>query len=112
MEAVFSNQHSAVSENQNQHQHQKPFTAKDAEDAKEGEGVQQQAQALAVKLAQTYEELTRLLERNPGVKRQITEGETKEDKIYQKLKQRLKLADMAPRCQWVRRTGRAAGLRR
>jgi hypothetical protein len=107
METVFSNQHSAVSENQNQHQHQKPFTAKDAEDAKEGEGVQQQAQALAVKLAQTYEELSRLLERNPGMKRQMTEGDAREDKIYQRLKQRLKMADMAPRCQWVKQDGTA-----
>ena len=66
---------------------------------------EQQARALALKLAQTYEELTRLLERNPGVKRQITEGTAKEDKVYQKLKQRLKMADMAPRCRWVRQDG-------
>jgi hypothetical protein len=55
------------------------------------------------------------------MKRQITEGEAKEDKVYQKLKQRLspqpaqnrrgpgapwlKMADMAPRCQWVRQDG-------
>jgi hypothetical protein len=71
----------------------------------EQERVQQRAQALAIKLAQTYEELTRLLERNPGMKREITEGTTKEDKVYQKLKQRLKMADMAPRCQWVRQDG-------
>ncbi|MCU1332188.1 MAG: hypothetical protein JWM08_1180 [Candidatus Angelobacter sp.] len=69
------------------------------------EEVQQRAEALALKLAQTYEELTKLLERNPGMKRQITEGEAKEDKVYQKLKQRLKLADMAPRCRWVRQDG-------
>jgi hypothetical protein len=60
---------------------------------------------LALKLAQTYEELTRLLERNPAMKRQINEGSAKEDKVYQKLKQRLKMADMAPRCQWVRQDG-------
>ncbi|MCU1331391.1 MAG: hypothetical protein JWM08_383 [Candidatus Angelobacter sp.] len=66
---------------------------------------EQRAEALALKLAQTYEELTRLLERNPGVKRQITEGAAKEEKVYQKLKQRLKLADMAPRCRWVRQDG-------
>ncbi|HEV7551957.1 MAG TPA: hypothetical protein VGP65_09745, partial [Candidatus Angelobacter sp.] len=66
---------------------------------------EQRAEALALKLAQTYEELTRLLERNPGVKRQITEGEAKEDKVYQKLNQRLKMADMAPRCRWVRQDG-------
>ncbi len=75
------------------------------QEVEEQEATQQRAQALALKLAQTYEELTRLLERNPAVKRQITEGETKEDKVYQKLKQRLKLADMAPRCQWVRQDG-------
>jgi hypothetical protein len=86
MEAAFSDQHSAVSEKQNQHQ--RPFTAKDAEDAKEEkvlsrnhgkpgdeeERVQQRAEALAVKLAQTYEELTRLLERNPAMKRHIDEA--------------------------------------
>src|SRR5690349_7824830 len=71
--------------------------------------VQQRAEALALKLAQTYEELTRLLERNPGMKRQMTEGETREDKVYQKLKQRLKLAEMAPRCQWVRQDGTSCG---
>ena len=121
MEAAFSNQHSAVSENQ--HQHQKPFTAEGAEDAEqskalplshgkpsdEQERVKQRAEALAVKLAQTYEELTRLLERNPGVKRQMTEGTANPDKVYQKLKQRLKLADMAPRCQWVRQDGTSCG---
>jgi hypothetical protein len=73
------------------------------------ERVQQEAAALALKLAQTYEELTRLLERNPGMKRQITEGESREDKVYQKLKQRLKMAEMAPRCQWVRQDGTSCG---
>src|SRR5579864_3472639 len=133
-EEAFSRRHSAVSENQhqNQNQNQKAITAKDAEDAKESkqnqhqhqrpfttEGtedtekvnadeqvrVKQRAEALALKLAQTYEELTRLLERNPAMKRQITEGSTLEGKVYQKLKQRLKMADMAPRCQWVRQDG-------
>ncbi|MGB8130212.1 MAG: hypothetical protein WCG81_10510 [Candidatus Angelobacter sp.] len=109
-EAVFSNQHSAVSKNQNQHQNpnQRPFTTEDTESTEKGQTTtQQRAEALALKLAQTYEELTRLLERNPGVKRQIAEGEAKEDKVYQKLKQRLKMADMAPRCQWVKQDGTA-----
>jgi hypothetical protein len=135
-EAAFSRKHSAVSENQNQHE--RTFTAEGAENthpnepkpgslgapdvegsktlplshgklADEHERVKQRAEALAVKLAQTYEELTRLLERNPGVKRQMTEGSAKEDKVYQKLKQRLKLADMAPRCQWVRQDGTGCG---
>jgi hypothetical protein len=104
---------------QNQHQHQNPLTTKDTKDTEGGkalslshgmpgdeqERVTQRAEALALKLAQTYEELTRLLERNPGVKRQFTEGEARENKVYQKLKQRLKMADMAPRCQWVRQDG-------
>jgi hypothetical protein len=124
-EAAFSRKHSAVSENQGQHQ--RPSTTEDTEateedkalplshgnpgqaNAHEQERVRQHAEALALKLAQTYEELTRLLERNPGMKRQMTEGETKEDKVYQKLKQRLKMADMAPRCQWVRQDGTSCG---
>jgi hypothetical protein len=119
-EEAVSNQHSAVSENQNQHQHQRPLTTKDTEGGKtlslshgmagdEQERVKQRAEALALKLAQTYEELTRLLERNPGMKRQMTEGESREDKVYQKLKQRLKMAEMAPRCQWVRQDGTSCG---
>jgi hypothetical protein len=88
----------------------KPLTTNEHEDyqrqeLEEHEKVKDRAEALAHKLTQTYEELTRLLERNPGVKRQITEGSAKEDKVYQKLKQRLKLADMAPRCRWVRQDG-------
>jgi hypothetical protein len=85
--------------------HGKPGQA----NADEQEQVKKRAEALAHKLAQTYEELTRLLERNPGVKRQMTEGDAKEDKVYQKLKQRLRLADMAPRCQWVRQDGTSCG---
>jgi hypothetical protein len=135
-EEAFSRQHSAVSERQNQPQNQKAFTAKDAEDATENKQnqhqnqrpfttdgtedtekanadeqarVQQRAEVLALNLARTYEELTRLLERNPGMKRQFTEGTTKEDRVYQKLKQRLKMADMAPRCQWVRQDGTTCG---
>jgi hypothetical protein len=122
-EAAFSSQHSAVSQSQKQHQNQKPFTTEGAEDAEESktlplshgkmgqvnadeqEQVKKRAEALALKLAQTYEELTRLLEHNPGVKRHITEGEAREDKVYQKLQHRLKLADMAPRCRWVRQDG-------
>jgi hypothetical protein len=73
--------------------------------ADEQEQVKQQAEALAIRLARTYEELTRLLERNPAMKREMAEGATKEDKVYQKLKQRLKMADMAPRCRWVRQDG-------
>ena len=92
----------------------KPLTTNEHEDHQQQEveqqqGIQQRAEALALKLAQTYEELTRLLERNPGMKRQITEGEAREDKVYQKLQHRLKMADMAPRCQWVRQDGTSCG---
>jgi len=50
--------------------------------------VKDRAEELALKLARTYEELTRLLEQNPGVKREITEARAKEDRVYQNLKQR------------------------
>jgi hypothetical protein len=89
----------------------KPLTDKEyqQQEFEQQDGIRQQAEALAHQLAQTYEELTRLLERNPAMKREITEGKTKEDKVYQKLKQRLKIADMAPRCQWVRQDGTSCG---
>jgi hypothetical protein len=92
----------------------KPLTDKEnqehqQQEVEQQERVKQRAEALAHKLAQTYEELSRLLERNPGMKRQMTEGEGKQDKVYQKLKHRLKLADMAPRCQWVRQDGTGCG---
>ena len=109
-EAALNSQHSAVSENQNRHQEDLLPQSQCRSDAEERrKASQQRAQALALKLAQTYEELTRLLERNPAMKRQITEGTAKEDKVYQKLKQRLKMADMAPRCQWVRQDGTSCG---
>src|SRR5579871_428397 len=95
-------------DSQNQHQDQRPFTTEDTEVTERGKTTtQDHVQALAHKLAQTYEELSRLLERNPGMKRQMTEGDAREDKIYQRLKQRLKMADMAPRCQWVKQDGTA-----
>jgi hypothetical protein len=94
---VLSSQHSAISEDQKQEQRENLLTS------------EQRAKALALQLARTYEELTRLLERNPAMKRDITQGTTKEDKVYQKLKQRLKMADMAPRCRWVRQDGTSCG---
>jgi hypothetical protein len=108
-EAAFSRKHSAVSENQNQNQKRSTTEHTEATEATERgkTTTQDHVQALAHKLAQTYEELSRLLERNPGMKRQMTEGDAREDKIYQRLKQRLKMADMAPRCQWVRQDGTA-----
>jgi hypothetical protein len=45
-----------------------------ARELEEHEQVKERAEALAIKLAQTYEELRRLLERNPAMKRQMTEG--------------------------------------
>jgi hypothetical protein len=101
-----------LTDKENQEYQQQETTSPSQNPARRGpreleqqEEVQQRAEALALKLARTYEELTRLLERNPEFKRQITEGEAKEDKVYQKLKQRLKMADMAPRCRWVRQDG-------
>jgi hypothetical protein len=103
-----------LTDKENEEYQQQEITPPSQDQAHEGarqlepqEQVRLRAEALALKLAQTYEELTRLLERNPAVKRQITEGSGKEDRVYQKLKQRLKLADMAPRCRWVRQDGTA-----
>src|SRR5882724_4694591 len=101
-----------LTDKENQEYQQQETTPPSQEQARRGprqmeehQQVKERAEALALKLAQTYEQLTRLLEQNPAVKRQITEGEAREDKVYQKLKLRLKLADMAPRCRWVRQDG-------
>jgi hypothetical protein len=91
-----------------QSQNQKLFTTEDTENTEKSQAITQpRMQALAHKLAHTYEELSRLLERNPAMKRQMTQGDAREDKVYQRLKQRLKMADMAPRCQWVKQDGTA-----
>jgi len=102
---ALSNQHSAISQNENQ-EHRQQQRQNQREELFTPE---LRAEELALTLAETYEELTRLLERNPGIKRRITEGAAKEDKVYQKLKQRLKLADMTPRCRWVRQDGTTCG---
>ena len=71
-EEAFSSQHSAISQkevlssqhsviNQDQDQDQKE------EQRQNLHTPEQQAHALAIKLARTYEELTRLLERNPAI---------------------------------------------
>src|SRR5437868_13905340 len=75
-----------LTDKENQEHQRQETTSPSQNAAREGAGeveqqheVQQRVEALAHKLAQTYEELTRLLERNPGMKMQITEGATKED---------------------------------
>ena len=77
-----------LTDKENQEYQEQQTTAPSQEQAwrthqlEEHEQARERAEALALKLAQTYEELTRLLERNPAVKRQITEGEAKEDKVF------------------------------
>ena len=85
--------------------------------------IRQRADALVQKLGQTYDELTRLLEQNPEVGRQVTERTAKDDhpskpkaglpgtpeEVYRRLRQRLELADAAPRCRWIKQDGTACG---
>ena len=73
------------------------------------EQVRREATALMGKLGQTYEALTRLLEQNPEVGRQVTDRTAAEEEIYRKLRRSLEHADMAPRCRWVRQDGTACG---
>jgi hypothetical protein len=103
---VFSNQHSAVSENQ--HQNQKRFTAEDTESA-EKERVRQLAEALVRRIGETCDQLDKLAEENPGLVGRVTRGAKEEKAAYLRLKARLKMADMAPRCRWVRQDGTSCG---
>ena len=75
----------------------------------EQEGIRERAEALAHKLAQTYDELTRLLEQNPEVGRQVTDTTVKHEGVYRRLKQRLELANASPRCRWIRQDGTTCG---
>jgi hypothetical protein len=136
-ETALGNQHSAVSGNQNQNQDQKPLTTEDAERAEEGktlpliqgkpgqvntdeqERVKQRAEELVGKLGETYDELIRLMDQNPGVARHVT-GATanhkmanhetvNHEKVDRKLKQRLDLAAAMPRCRWIKQGGTTCG---
>lgn len=78
-----------------------------AEQAKER--VRREAATLMNRLGQTYEALTRLLQQNPEVGRQVTEGTEADEEIYRKLRHNLTRADQAPRCRWVRQDGTTCG---
>src|SRR4029077_14546542 len=67
------------------------------------------AEELIQKLGQTYDELTKLLEQNPEVGRQVTDTTVKHEDVYRRLKQRLELADATPRCRWIRQGGTTCG---
>jgi hypothetical protein len=129
-EAALGNQHSAVSGKRNQNQ--KPLTTEDAESAEEGktlpliqgkpgqvntdeqERVKQRVEQLVGKLGETYDELIRLMDQNPGVAQHVT-GTTanhkmaNHEKVDRKLKQRLELADAMPRCRWIKQGGTTCG---
>jgi hypothetical protein len=131
-ETALGNQHSAVSGNQNQYQDQKPLTTEDAERAEEGktlpliqgkpgqvntdeqERVKQRVEELVGKLGETYDELIRLMDQNPGVARHVT-GRTanhemaNHEEVDRKLKSRLELADAMPRCRWIKQGGTTCG---
>ncbi|HEY2496421.1 MAG TPA: hypothetical protein VGK24_05080 [Candidatus Angelobacter sp.] len=75
----------------------------------EQERVRLRAEALIQKLGQAYDEVTRLLAENPEVARQVTGRATKDAEGYRQLKQRLELANVTPRCRWVKQDGTACG---
>ncbi len=138
-EAAFSRQHSAVSENQNQHQrfsttedteatHPEPKSgslgAPDTEGGKtlplshgkpeqanadEQERVRQRAEAMVRRIGETCDELDKLVEENPELVGRVTRSTEEHKDAYLRLKARLALADMAPRCQWVRQDGTSCG---
>jgi hypothetical protein len=73
------------------------------------ERVRQEAAELVRKLGQTYQELTSLLHENPELARQVTDQNTADEEIYQKLRRNLQRADAAPRCRWVKQDGTGCG---
>ncbi|HKR97578.1 MAG TPA: hypothetical protein VJW55_19535 [Candidatus Angelobacter sp.] len=73
------------------------------------ERVRQEAAMLMNQLAQTYEALTRLLQQNADVGREVTDRTEAEEEIYRKLRNSLQRANQAPRCRWVRQDGTGCG---
>jgi hypothetical protein len=128
MEAAFSNQHSAVSENQNQKQQQRQDlgTTEDTEDTESGKTLlihdkpghanadeqkrmRQRAEALVRRIGEACDELERLAEGNPELVGRVTHGAEEHKEAYLRLKARLALAEAAPRCRWVRQDGTTCG---
>ncbi len=115
-EAAFSNQQSAISQNENHEQQQrqkqqqrqqpKRFTTEDTEST---ERVKQRAEALLKKIGEACDELERLAEDNPELVGRVTYGAEEHKEAYLRLKARLALADQAPRCRWVRQDGTTCG---
>ena len=73
------------------------------------ERVRQEAATLMSQLGQTYKALTRLLEENREVDREVTDQTEADEEIYRKLRQNLTRANDAPRCRWVRQDGTTCG---
>ncbi len=71
--------------------------------------VQREQAALVKKLGETYEALTSLMQQHPEVDREVTDKAAMDEKIYEKLRRNLELADEAPRCRWVRQDGTGCG---
>jgi hypothetical protein len=92
---AVSNQHSAFSQNQEQ---QKSLLTP-----------QQRAEALVRRIGETCDELDKLAEENPGLVGRATRNAEEHKDAYLRLKARLELANMAPRCRWVKQGGTACG---
>jgi len=113
MEAAFSGQHSAISDNQPQN----PLTTQDTKDTKDlsqmnadgQERLKQRVEALVRRIGVTCDELERLAEENPGLMGRVMRGAEEHKDAYLRLKARLQMADAAPRCRWVRQDGTACG---
>jgi len=94
--------------NQTQQINSKLFTTEDTEGT-EKERVRQRAEALVRRIGETCDELDKLTEENPELVGRVTRSTEEHKDAYLRLKARLALADMAPRCQWVRQDGTSCG---
>jgi hypothetical protein len=94
----------------NQHQNQTRFTTEDTENAEGSKRTpEQRARALVKRIGETCDELDKLAEENPGLVGRVARSAEEHKDAYLRLKARLALADMAPRCQWVKQDGTSCG---
>ncbi len=74
------------------------------------EQTRREASALVKRLAETYTQLTNLMEQNPELAEAMdAEDRARKEAIDHKLRQNLRQADDAPRCRWVRQDGTSCG---
>jgi hypothetical protein len=108
MKEALSSQQSAVSKKEAVRNQHSTFS-QNQEQQKNLLTPQQRAEALVRRIGETCDELDNLAEENPGLVGRVARSAEEHKDAYLRLKARLELANMAPRCRWVKQDGASCG---